>query len=149
MSRWVPPTMVWRDSSRTDGAWAAPEGRRPVAVASLGALAVMLDSAVNIAFPAISAAFSVPATAIQGALPRTRQGVAGSVVTLMRTGGIVLGTSLTTLVYRTRLAARTAADPASAATAFGDTFVVMTGIAAAAALLALVPPRRRARPEER
>jgi MFS family permease len=34
-------------------------------VAALGTLAVMLDSAVNIAFPAISAAFDVPATSIQ------------------------------------------------------------------------------------
>src|SRR5262245_5316592 len=38
---------------------------RPVFVASLGVLTVALDAAVNIAFPAISAAFGVPATSIQ------------------------------------------------------------------------------------
>ena len=39
--------------------------RRPVRVAALATLTVMLDSAVNIAFPAISEAFGVPATSIQ------------------------------------------------------------------------------------
>ena len=38
---------------------------RPVLVAALGVLTVFLDSAVNIAFPAISAAFGVPDTSIQ------------------------------------------------------------------------------------
>ncbi len=38
---------------------------RPVLVAALGVLTVMLDAAVNIALPAISAAFDVPATSIQ------------------------------------------------------------------------------------
>src|SRR5581483_1668071 len=38
---------------------------RPVRGTALAALTVMLDSAVNIAFPAISAAFRVPATSIQ------------------------------------------------------------------------------------
>ena len=38
---------------------------RPVLVAALGVLTVALDAAVNIAFPAISDAFHVPATSIQ------------------------------------------------------------------------------------
>jgi len=38
---------------------------RAVLVAALGVLTVALDAAVNIAFPAISAAFAVPATSIQ------------------------------------------------------------------------------------
>ena len=38
---------------------------RPVLAAALGVLTVALDAAVNIAFPAISAAFHVPATSIQ------------------------------------------------------------------------------------
>jgi MFS family permease len=42
-----------------------PPGRA-VLVAALGALVTTLDSAVNIAFPALSAAFAVPVTRIQG-----------------------------------------------------------------------------------
>src|SRR5689334_7917311 len=42
-----------------------PTMPRPLVVATLGVLTVALDAAVNIAFPAISAAFQVPATSIQ------------------------------------------------------------------------------------
>ena len=38
---------------------------RPILLAALGVLTVALDTAVNIALPAISAAFDVPATSIQ------------------------------------------------------------------------------------
>jgi MFS family permease len=82
--------------------------------------------------------------AVMGALPAERQGVAGALVQLMRTGGIVLGALTTTGVYAARLAAHEAAGqpaPAAQAAASGDALAVAAGIAAAAALLALVPPR--------
>jgi hypothetical protein len=78
-----------------------------------------------------------------GALPE-RQGVAGALVQLMRTGGIVLGALTTSGVYAARLAAHEAAGqpaPAAQAAASGDALGVAAGIAAVAALLALVPPR--------
>jgi hypothetical protein len=82
--------------------------------------------------------------AVMGALPAGRQGVAGALVQLMRTGGIVLGALVTSGVYAVRLAAHEAAGPPAAvaeAAASGDALAVAGGVAAVAALLALVPPR--------
>jgi MFS family permease len=81
---------------------------------------------------------------VMGALPRARQGMAGSLVALMRTAGIVVGANVTTAVYAARLSARSVLGPdEAAARAFSDAFDVAAGIAAAAALLSLVPPRAR------
>ena len=89
---------------------------------------------------------------VMGALPPARQGVAGSLVALMRTAGIVVGANVTTAVYAARLSAHGGLGPAGAASsAFADAFGVAAAIAAAAALLSLVPPRVRdaARPDAR
>jgi MFS family permease len=80
---------------------------------------------------------------VMGALPRARQGVAGSLVSLMRTAGIVLGASLTTAVYAARLSAHAALGPGSAAAAFGDAFRLAAAIAGVATLLCLASPRAR------
>jgi MFS family permease len=79
---------------------------------------------------------------VMGALPRVHQGVAGSLVSLMRTAGIVLGASLTTAVYAARLSAHAALGPGpAAAAAFGEAFRVATAIAGVAARRCFVPPR--------
>jgi len=80
---------------------------------------------------------------VMGALPAARQGVAGSVVALMRTAGIVVGSNVTTAVYAGRLGTHAARGPAAAAAAFGDAFGVAALVAALGAVLSLVPPRRR------
>ncbi len=81
---------------------------------------------------------------VMGAVAAGQQGVAGSLVALMRTGGIVLGANVTTAVYAARLAAHASHGPApAAALAFSDAFGVASAIAAAAALLSLTPPRAR------
>jgi MFS family permease len=84
---------------------------------------------------------------VMGALPRARQGEAGSLVTLMRTAGIVVGASVTTAVYAARLTAHAHLGRAQAdALAFADAFGVAAALAVVATLLCLVPPRpRRAR----
>lgn len=82
---------------------------------------------------------------VMSALPRERQGWAGSLVVLMRMGGVVAGARLATFAHDSRLAAHAAAGlplALAAARAFDDAFRVATGIAAVAALLSLVPPRR-------
>jgi MFS family permease len=79
---------------------------------------------------------------VMTALSPSRQGMAGSVVALMRTVGVVVGASLTTAVYAARLSAHAERGPGAAtAFAFADAFNVAAAIAAAAALLSLVPPR--------
>jgi MFS family permease len=81
---------------------------------------------------------------VMGALPRARQGIAGGLVALMRTAGIVLGATLTTAVYASRLSAHAALGPSPAvAAAFADAFRVAAAIAAVAAVLSLVPPASR------
>lgn len=80
---------------------------------------------------------------VMGALPPARQGVAGGLVALMRTGGIVVGANVTTAVYATRLSARADLGPGAGAAAFADALGVAAVIAVAAALLSLVPPRSR------
>jgi MFS family permease len=81
---------------------------------------------------------------VMGAVPAERQGVAGSLVSLMRTGGIVVGANLTTAVYAARLAAHASVGGAGAvAAAFTDAFGVAALIVAAAAFLCLTPPRVR------
>jgi MFS family permease len=83
---------------------------------------------------------------VMGALPPWRQGAAGSLLALMRTGGIVLGANVTTAVYRARLGAhaREGLAPALAGgAAFREALAVAAAVAGAAALLSLVPPRGR------
>ena len=82
---------------------------------------------------------------VMGAVAAQRQGVAGSLVSLMRTGGIVLGANVATAVYAARLAAHAdLGTAAAAAAAFADALSVAAAIAAAAALLSLTPPPRGA-----
>jgi MFS family permease len=81
---------------------------------------------------------------VMGALPRARQGEAGSLVTLMRTAGIVVGASVTTAVYAARLTAHANLGRAQAdALAFADAFGVAAALAVGATLLCLVPPQSR------
>jgi predicted MFS family arabinose efflux permease len=81
---------------------------------------------------------------VMGALPPTHQGRAGSLVALMRMGGILVGARLTALVYDLRVAHRMAGpSPAAAAGgAFGDTFVAAAAVAVLAAGLSLPGPAR-------
>jgi MFS family permease len=97
--------------------------------------------------------FSVPNMHyVMAALPRGYQGSAGSLVVLMRMGGILTGARLATWIHAGRLAAhREAGRPGEAAEAlaFADAFGVAAAIAAAAMCVSLLPPRReagRARP---
>ena len=84
---------------------------------------------------------------VMGAVAAGRQGAAGGLVSLMRTGGIVVGASLTTAVYSAGLSAHAHLGARGAdAAAFAGAFWVAAAIAAAAALLSLVPPRARSRP---
>jgi hypothetical protein len=70
--------------------------------------------------------------------------VAGSLVALMRTAGIVVGANVTTAVYAARLAAHAdLGEQAAASAAFTDAFAVAAAIAGASALLSLTPPRAR------
>ncbi len=81
---------------------------------------------------------------VMRALPRARQGIAGSLVALMRTAGIVVGATVTTAVYASRLSTHAALGPGPAmAAAFADAFRVAAAIAVVAALLSLVPPAPR------
>ena len=79
-----------------------------------------------------------------GALLPARQGIAGSLIALMRTAGVVVGANLTTAVYAARLSTHAGLGSGdAAAAAFSDAFGVAAAIAAAAALLSLVAPRAR------
>jgi MFS family permease len=79
---------------------------------------------------------------VMGSVTAARQGVAGSLVALMRTGGIVVGANVATAVYAARLGANASSgEGVAAAAAFADTFAVATAIAVASALLSLTPPR--------
>jgi hypothetical protein len=75
--------------------------------------------------------FTVPNMhAAMAALPRARQGWAGSLVVLMRLAGIVIGARLAALAYG-----------GGEGGAFRQSFRLAAGIALVAALLTLVPPR--------
>jgi MFS family permease len=80
---------------------------------------------------------------VMNALPRPRQGVAGSLVSLMRTAGIVLGSIVTTAVFASRQSAHAGlgAEAATAA-AFTAAFEVAAAVALVAVVLSLLPPRR-------
>ena len=80
---------------------------------------------------------------VMNALPRPRQGVAGSLVSLMRTAGIVVGSIVTTAVYASRQSAHAGlgAEAATAA-AFIAAFEVAAAVALVAVVLSLLPPRR-------
>jgi MFS family permease len=81
---------------------------------------------------------------VMAALPLSRQGMAGSLVALMRTAGVVVGANVATAVYAARLSAHAHLGEGGAASpAFTDTLAVAAAIAGAAALLSLVPPRPR------
>jgi MFS family permease len=81
---------------------------------------------------------------VMAALSPSRQGMAGSLVALMRTAGVVVGANVTTAVYAARLSAHAHLGKGGAApSAFTDAFSVAAAIAVAAALLSLVPPRAR------
>jgi MFS family permease len=82
---------------------------------------------------------------VMAALPPSRQGVAGSLVALMRTAGVVAGAIVTTAVYAARLSAHAPLGArGAAAAAFTDAFTLAAAIASAAALLSLLPHRPRA-----
>ncbi len=81
---------------------------------------------------------------VMAALSPSRQGMAGSLVALMRTTGVVVGANVTTAVYAARLSAHAhLGEGGAASSAFTDAFSVAAAIAGAAALLSLVPPRAR------
>jgi MFS family permease len=127
-------------------------GGRPVAALSLAveALGLWLTSRLDAASSpaAIGLALALAGAGVglfaapnmhyvMSALPRDRQGWAGSLVMLMRMAGIVVGARLATWLYEGRLAAHGAAD-----LAFRDALGVAAAIAAVALVLGLVPPAR-------
>jgi MFS family permease len=136
------------------GAWAAERwGGRPVAAGALGveALGLWLTSRLDAASSpaAIGLALALGGAGVglfaapnmhyvMSALPPARQGWAGSLVMLMRMGGIVVGAQLATWLYDARLAAHGVAS-----LAFRDALGVAAAIALAALLLTLVPPAPR------
>jgi DHA2 family methylenomycin A resistance protein-like MFS transporter len=143
------------------GLWADRRGARRLVPVALGAEAVGLlltsrldatSSPVAIALALLLAGGGVGLFAapnmhyVMGALPRARQGWAGSLVVLMRRGGIVAGAGLATFVYEGRLALYRglgAAEADATARAFTDAFLVASAIAATAAGLSLIPPAVR------
>lgn len=146
------------------GGWCADRwGARAVVPVALGveALGLLLTSrleagstplAIALALALAGAGvglFTVPNMHyVMAALPRARQGWAGSLVVLMRMGGIVLGASVATQTLEGRATAHRAAglaEGAATASAFADAFRLAAAIAALAALLSLVPPRARGR----
>jgi MFS family permease len=83
---------------------------------------------------------------VMAALSPSRQGVAGGLVMLMRTAGVVVGASTMSAVYAARLSAHAhLGESGAVAAAFTDTFVVAAALAGAAALLTLLPPRHGSR----
>lgn len=94
--------------------------------------------------------FQAPnSSALLGALPQERQGLAGGVMAMMRTTGIVTGVAVSGAVYEARLDHHRAAlapgvaggqggESWAVALAFRDAFTVSAAIAAAALLLFLV-----------
>lgn len=83
--------------------------------------------------------FTVPnMSLVMGALPRARQGIAGGLVWMMRTFGVVLGASLASYVFDWRQRVT-----ASFITAFRDAFLVSTAVCFGALLVSLIPTRRR------
>jgi MFS family permease len=82
---------------------------------------------------------------VMNALPRPRQGVAGSLVSLMRTAGIVVGSIVTTAVFASRQSEHAGLGAeAATASAFTAAFEVAAAVALAAVVLSLLPPRRPA-----
>ena len=112
----------------------------------LGAAATPVDIVLALGLAGVGSGLFVVANMhyVMGALPRTHQGVAGSLISLMRTAGIVVGANVTTAVYAAGLSAPTSLGSDDAvARAFAGAFGVATAIAGVAALLSLVPPRAR------
>jgi MFS family permease len=144
---------------RSGGRWLAPLG---LAVLGLGlwltgwlddgASSIRIVSALGIGGLGYGLFVIANLHYVMGALPPARQGVAGSLVALMRTAGIVVGANVATAIYAARLSANAGLGPhAAAAAAFADVFAVAAAIAVVAALLSLAPPRSRdsARPAAR
>ncbi len=95
-------------------------------------------------------AFQVPNMAlIMGALPERHQGLAGGMISTMRTLGIISGATLAPWLFETRRAAHagapaaTAGDPSAFMRAFGETLTVSAVLAALAFVLSLALSRRR------
>ena len=81
---------------------------------------------------------------VMATLSPSRQGMAGGLVVLMRTAGVVVGASLTSAVFAARLSAHAhLGDVAATAAAFTDAFAVAAAIAVVAALVTLMPPGAR------
>lgn len=81
---------------------------------------------------------------VMATLSPSRQGVAGGLVVLMRTAGVVVGASVTSAVFAARLSTHAhLGDAAATAAAFTDAFAVAAAIAVAAALVSLMPPGAR------
>lgn len=132
--RWLPPLAL---AVEAVGLWLT--GR-------LGDLATPTEIALALGLAGFGSGLFIVANMhyVMGALPRVRQGIAGSLVALMRTGGIVVGANVTTAVYAARLSAHRGLGPVeAAAAAFADAFGVAAALAAAAAVLSLLPPRAR------
>jgi MFS family permease len=139
-----------RLADRGAGRWLAPVG---LALEGLGLwLTGRLDDvaspariAVALGFGGFGSGLFIVANMhyVMAALSPSRQGVAGGLVVLMRTAGVVVGASVTSAVYAARLSAHASLGPrGAAAAAFADAFGVAAAIAGAAVLLSLVPPRR-------
>jgi MFS family permease len=126
-------------------AWWLPAGALAVEAVGLG-LVARLDDASPPAAVALAVGlaglglglFTVPNMHyVMDALPPSHQGRAGSLVTLMRMGGILVGARGAASLYEHRLAARGGIEPS----AFADTLLVGAALAALAGALSLAPPR--------
>jgi MFS family permease len=140
-----------RLADRGAGRWIAPlglavEGLGLWLTGRLGDAATPARIAATLALGGLGSGLFIIANMhyVMTALAPSRQGVAGGLVVLMRTAGVVAGATVTSGVYATRLSTHAhLGDGGAAAAAFTDTFGVAAAIAAAAAFLALLPPRRR------
>jgi MFS family permease len=74
-------------------------------------------------------------SAIMGAAPQQRRGVAGAVLAAARTSGFALGTAVAGAIYAARLASLRSLAPGAVAAAVHACLFVVAGVAAFAALL--------------
>jgi MFS family permease len=137
-------------------AWLSPRGLAACALAVEGMgllLTSRLDAASAVWTIALALAlagggaglFAVPNMHyVMAALPQDRQGSAGSLVVLMRMGGILVGARLAAWIHERRLAAHRDAGRADALAdglATADALGMAAALAVAAAVLSLVPAR--------
>ena len=139
-----------RLADRAAGRWIAPvglavEGLGLWLTGHLGDVASPARIAATLGLGGLGSGLFIVANMhyVMTALSPSRQGVAGGLVVLMRTAGVVVGATLMSGVYAARLPthAHLGADGAAAA-AFTDAFGVAAALACAAAILSLLPPRR-------